>query len=105
MCQTLAHLILVYETCLVAELGTYKVAVEASYMCQADLLGTFGCASTGVGAVTEAEFVHLLQHSLGTLVFLSFALRQQIELADFGSHEEHRTTVLASRSTSTATDT
>ena len=60
MCQTLAHLLIVYETCLVAELGTYKVAVEAGYMGQADLLGTFSGAGTCVGAVTEAEFVHLL---------------------------------------------
>ena len=73
-------------------------------MSQADRLGALCSARTGVGAVTEAEFVHLGEHGFGALFGLYAALRQEGQLADFGSHEEHSRAVLTSRSTCTASD-
>ena len=50
---------------LVFELRRKELAVQAGDMRDGDLLGTFGLAGTRVGAVAEAQFVHLGDHRLG----------------------------------------
>ena len=89
---------------LVAELGAKELAVQAGDVSQADLLGALGSTSAGVRTVAKAKLIHLSHHRFSACLSLNLALREQSELANLGSHEEHSRAVLASSSTSTATD-
>ena len=66
-------------------------------------LRTLELAGAGVGTVTEAEFVHLRDHSLGPALSLGTSLRKQSERADAGSDEQHRRSVLTGSNASAAT--
>ena len=69
---------------LVGELCFDELAVEASNVGDGLALGANGLAGTCVGTVTEAQFVHLGNHCLGTACSLYLALRQESELAYLG---------------------
>lgn len=73
-------------------------------MCHGNTLRTLELAGAGVGTVTEAEFVHLGNHSLCTPLGLRTTLRKKSKRADTGSHEKHCRTVLTGSNTSTATN-
>lgn len=90
---------------LVFQLSLEELAVEAGDVADRNALGALGLAGTGVGAVTEAELVHLGKHSLGTAGCLNLTLGKEGELAHLGRYEEHGRTVLTSSYASTATDT
>ena len=89
---------------LLFELGLEVLAVEACDVAQGDILGTFGGASTGVGAVAEAEFVHLAHHCASAAGTLHLSLGQQCKLADLGGYKEHSRTILAGSDTCAAAD-
>lgn len=61
-----------------------EVAVHAADVLKLDVLGTFSCAGTGVGAVAEPEFIHLRNHGAYATVFLHFSLGKERELAHLG---------------------
>ena len=69
-----------------------------------NLLGAFGLAGTRVGAVAEAQFVHLGDHRLGAARTLDTALGQFGERRHAGGDEEHGRTVLARRGAGSAAD-
>ena len=73
-------------------------------MIHGNTLRALHLAGTGVGAVTEAEFIHLGNHRTGAAGSLRTALRKKGEGADTGSHEQHGGTVLTGSYASTATD-
>ena len=79
---------------LVGELRFQELAVQAGDVRDADTLRALELAGTRVGAVAEAEFVHLGDHRLGAALGLRTALRKQGEGADAGRDEEHRRAVL-----------
>src|SRR5699024_8489468 len=93
------------KTGLVFQFRNDKVAVQASNVADGNILRAFSFARTSVCTVTETEFVHLAQHSLGTAQCFRFALGQQVQLAHLGRNEQHSRTVLTSSHTSTTTDT
>src|SRR5690606_29196221 len=70
----------------------------------ADELGAGGGALVLVGAVAEAELVHLGDHVEHAAVALGLALREQRELRDLGRDEEHGGGVLAGRDAGAAAD-
>ena len=80
------------------------MAVHAANVVELDVLGTFSCASTGVGAVSESEFVHLCYHGAYATVFLHLSLREERKLAHLCRHEEHGRSILASSDTCTTAD-
>ena len=86
---------------LVRELRLEEFAVQAGDVRDIDPLGALQLAGTRVGAVAEAQFVHLRDHRLGTAMRLRTALRKQGEGTDAGSDEEHRRTVLTRSHTGT----
>lgn len=59
---------------LVAALGAEELAVQAGNVAELDVLRALGSAGTGVGAVTEAELVHLGNHSLHAAFCLNLTL-------------------------------
>ena len=61
---------------LFAELGLDILAVEAGYMVDSDVFGTFHLAGAGVGAVAESEFIHLGYHCTGATGGFRLTLRQ-----------------------------
>ena len=65
---------------LVSELCLDELAVQASDIGDRLVLRALSLASAGVGAVAEAEFLHLGHHGLGTLGSLGTTLGQQGEL-------------------------
>ena len=67
---------------LVGKLSLDHLAVEASDVGDGLVLRADGLAGASVGAVTEAEFVHLGDHVLHTTSSLYATLRKQSELAD-----------------------
>lgn len=89
---------------LVAALSAEELAVEACDVAELDVLRALGSAGTCVGAVTEAELVHLGNHSLHAAFCLNLTLWKQGKLADLSRNEEHSRTVLASCNASAATD-
>lgn len=84
--------------------GFDKLAVETGDVAQRDVFGTFGGAGTGVGAVAEAELVHLLDHGAGTALALYLTLGQKSELAYLGRYEKHSRAVLAGSDACAAAD-
>ena len=89
---------------LVSQLSLEKLAVQAGNIGDRLTLRADSLASTRVGAVAEAQLVHLGHHVLGTLSSLYTALGKQGELANLRADKEHSRTVLTSSDTSTATD-
>ena len=85
--------------------GFDKLAVEAGDVAQRDVLGALGSTGTSVGAVTEAELIHLGDHSAGAAFTLYLTLRQKSELAYLGRNEEHGRAILAGSDTGAAADT
>ena len=59
---------------LVAALSVEELAVQACDVAELDVLWALGGAGTGVGAVTEAELVHLCNHSLHAAFCLNLTL-------------------------------
>ena len=90
---------------LVLELRAEELAVETSDVSEANRLRALSGTSTGVGTVTESEFVHLSHHRFRASRCFDLTLRQERELANLRGNEEHSRTVLTSRSTCAATDT
>ncbi len=90
---------------LVGQLCANELAVQAGNVADRDALRTFGFASASVRTVTEAQFIHLSQHSLGATSRFYLTLRQQSQLAYLGRNEQHGRTVLTSCGTSATTDT
>ena len=68
------------------------------------VLGADGFASTGVGAVTKSEFVHLGHHEFRTTCGFYATWGEEGELRNLGRNEEHGATVLTSGDTGSATD-
>ena len=69
---------------LVGKLSLQVLTVETSDVADAYTLGTLGLTSTSVGAVTEAELIHLGEHGLGTTCSLNLTLGKEGELAHLG---------------------
>ena len=88
---------------LVCQFCADELAVQAGDVRDGLALRADGFASTCVGAVAEAQFVHLRYHSLRTLRCLYPTLRKQGELAHLRADEEHCRAVLAGCHTSGAT--
>ena len=74
---------------LVGELCLDHLAVEAGDVGDGLVLRADGLAGTGVGAVAEAQLVHLGNHVLHATGSLNTALGKQGELADLRRDEEH----------------
>ena len=87
----------------VSTLGFDEFAVEAGDVAQRNVLGTFGCAGTGVGAVAESEFVHLVDHCARAGTF-NLTPGQECELAYLCADEEHGRAVLAGSHAGAAAD-
>jgi hypothetical protein len=66
---------------LVSELSLDELTVKASDVGNGLALGTYCLTRTGVGTVTEAQFIHLGNHSLGTACSLYFTLGKESKLA------------------------
>ena len=93
-----------YGKGLFRNLGIDELAVETGDIAQRNALGAFGCAGTGVGAVAEAEFVHLVDHGAGAAGTFNLSLWQEGELAYLGADEEHCRAVFAGCHAGAATD-
>ena len=74
---------------LVGELGLDHLAVQAGDVGDGLVLRADGLAGTGVGAVAEAEFVHLGNHVLHTALGLYATLWEQGELRHLRADEQH----------------
>ena len=90
---------------LIAKLCLDHLAVQSSDVSDGLVLRTYCLAGTSVGAVTEAELVHLGNHVLHTTSSLYAALWKQSELRHLRRYEEHGRSVLTSCYASTTTDT
>lgn len=89
---------------LVSQLSLDELAVHTGDVSDAFVLGANRFTSTRVGAVAEAEFVHLSHHGLSALSAFYTALGKEGELRNLRRNEEHCRTVLTSSYASTATD-
>ena len=81
---------------LVGELCLDHLAVQASDVGDGLVLRADSLAGAGVGAVAEAELVHLGNHVLHTAGSLYAALGKEGELRNLRRHEEHSRAVLTS---------
>ena len=79
---------------LVGYLCLDHLAVEAGNVGDGLVLRAHGFAGAGVGAVAEAELVHLGNHVLHAAGSLYAALGKEGELRDLRRHEEHGRAVL-----------
>ena len=89
---------------LIRQLGLDELAVQSGDVGDGFALGADGFAGTGVGAVAEAEFFHTHHHIFGATGSLGATLRQEGELADLRTDEEHSRAVLTSGDAGSATD-
>lgn len=89
---------------LVLELRREELPVQTGDVRNRNHLRTLGLASSRIGTVTEAQFVHLGHHRLGAAGTLDTSLRQFRERRHTGGDEKHRRAVLTGRSAGTATD-
>ena len=89
---------------LVGELCLDHLAVQASDVGDGLVLRADSLASTSVGAVTEAELVHLGDHVLHTPGSFYSTLRKQGKLRNLRRYEEHGRTVLTSSYASATAD-
>ena len=74
---------------LVRNLSFNHLTVEASDVADGFVLRAHSLAGASVGAVTEAEFVHLGNHVLHTAGSLYASLWEQGELRHLRRYEEH----------------
>ena len=81
------------DSLLVVQLRLDELTVQTGDIGDTFALRTHGLTSAGVRTVTEAEFVHLGNHGLGTACSLGTTLRQQSQLAHLGRDEQHGRTV------------
>ena len=81
-----------------------KFAVETGNIAQRYVLGALSGASTGIGAVAEAKFIHLAHHGAGTALTLYLTLGEECELANLSRYEEHGRAVLAGSHTCATSD-
>ena len=81
---------------LVRNLSLNHLTVEASDVADGFVLRAHSLAGASVGAVTEAEFVHLGNHVLHAASSLYASLWEQGELADLAGNEEHGRAILTS---------
>ncbi len=51
-----------------------EMTIHAADVFKFDVFGALGRACAGVGAVSESEFVHLVDHGFCAAIFLHFAL-------------------------------
>ena len=89
---------------LVSQLRLDELAIQAGDVGDGLVLRAYSLAGAGVGAVAEAELIHLGHHGLGALSCLGTALGQEGELGDLGAHEEHGRAVLTGCYAGTAAD-
>ena len=89
---------------LVSHLCLDHLAVQAGDVGDGLVLRADCLAGASVGAVTEAEFIHLGNHVLHTTGSLNLTLGKQGELRDLRRHEEHGGAVLTSSDASTTAD-
>ena len=80
------------------------LSVESRNVLPLDEFRAFGLAGVGVGAATKAQLVHFADHFVYAVGSLDLSLRQQGQMADLGTHKQHRAGILTSSNTCTATD-
>ena len=68
---------MIYIQDLVRELCLEELTVESCDVRNGDTLRTLKLAGPGVGTVTESEFIHLGNHSLGPFCGFRTTLRQK----------------------------
>lgn len=95
---------LMVRWCLFLALGGDEVAVHARDVAHLDVLRALSGTCAGIGAVSEAEFVHARHHAAHTARGLNLTLRQKRELAHLCGDEEHRGTILAGSNACAAAD-
>ena len=88
---------------LIRELGFKEFAVQTRDVRYGNTLRTLHLAGTGVGAVSESEFVHLGDHGLDPFLSLGTTLGKKGEGTDPGCNEQHCRTVLTGGHTGAAT--
>ena len=88
---------------LILGLGCRELAVQAGDMRDGDRLGAFGLAGTRIGAVAEAQLVHLGDHCFRAACAFDAALRQFGQRRHAGCDEQHRRSVLAGGGAGSAT--
>ena len=74
---------------LISKLCLNHLAVEASDVSDGLVLRADSLAGASVGAVTDAELVHLGNHVLHTTGSLYATLRKQSQLANLRRYEKH----------------
>ena len=84
--------------------GDHVIAVELGDIVHGDTLGASGLALVLIGAVTEAEGIHLADHGQDALILLRLTLGQQVKVSGLGGGEEHGGAILAAGHAGTATD-
>ena len=89
---------------LLTELCLQEFAVQTGDMIHGNTLRALHFTSTGVGAVTKSEFIHLGHHGTGAAGGFRTSLRKQGQGADTGGDEQHGGTVLAGSNASAASD-
>ena len=89
---------------LVSQFCLDELAVQAGDVGNGLVLRADSLAGAGVGAVTEAEFVHLGNHVLHTTGSLYATLGKQGELRHLRRYEQHSRTVLTSSDASATAD-
>lgn len=80
------------------------MSVESRNVLPLDEFRALGLASVSIGAATKAQFVHFANHFVYAVGGLDLPLRQQGQMADLGTYEQHRAGILTSSHTGTATD-
>ena len=66
----------------ISQFGLDELAVQAGNVADSLALGAYSLAGAGIGTVTEAQFVHLGYHVLGTAGSLYLTLGKQGKLAN-----------------------
>ena len=89
---------------LVSQLSLEKLAVQAGNIGDRLTLRADSLASTGVGAVAEAQLVHLLHHGAGATGTLHLTLGKEGKLAHLGADKQHCRAIFAGCHAGTATD-
>ena len=103
VCGTSFIIIIMYVR-LVGQLCLDELAVEAGDVGDGFAFWAYGFASTSIGAVAKAEFVHFGYHCLGTTGCLYATLWKEGELRHLRGDEEHGRAVLAGCHAGTASD-
>ena len=89
---------------LVGQFGFDELAVEACNVSDGLALRAHSLASTGIGAVAEAQLFHLCHHGLSAFGGLWTTLWEESQLTYLRTDEEHGRAVFAGCHTGTASD-